>query len=64
MSPDIALIDHETGPDTGEQFLLGDELARPLDQQDQDVECASAEMNGSIPFEQEVRRGPQTEWPK
>jgi len=41
---DIALLDHEAGPDTLEQLVLADQLAGPLDQDHEHVEGACAKQ--------------------
>jgi hypothetical protein len=64
LNSEITLNDGKASPDTSEQFLLADDLARALNQNDQEVECASADMNGSISLEQQMRCGLQTKRPK
>jgi hypothetical protein len=57
LSSEVALIDSKARPDTGEQFVFGDDLARALNQNNQEVECTSADANGGISFKQQMRRG-------
>jgi hypothetical protein len=55
---EITLFDNKARPDSIEQFLLGDELPRALNQNDQEVECSSTDVDWCITFEQDMRRGP------
>jgi hypothetical protein len=64
LSSEITFIDGNARPDTSEQFVLGDDLARALNQNDQEVECTNADVNRRISFKQEMRRGRQAKWPK
>ena len=64
LSSEVTLDDGSAWPDAGEQFVLGDDLARALDQDDQEVECAIADMNGRLSLEQQTRRGTQTKRPE
>jgi hypothetical protein len=64
LCSEITLIDSDVWPDASEQFLLGDELAGALNQDNQEVERTSADVNGGISLKQEMRRGSQTKRPK
>ena len=57
LCSEIALIDDKACPNTSEQFVLGDDLARAFNQNGQEIERTSADVNGCISLEQEVRRG-------
>ena len=61
----IVLIDHGTGPDFGQQLILGDEVPRPADKDRQEVkrpwaklDRASAQQQFSRPREE--RNGPNS----
>jgi hypothetical protein len=64
LCSEVTLIDSNARPDTSEQFLLGNELAGALNQDNQKIERTSADVNGRIGFKQEMRRRPQTKRPK
>jgi hypothetical protein len=60
LGSEITFVDGKAWPNTSEQFVLRDELARALNQNDQEVERTSANVDGCISLKQDMRRWPQT----
>src|SRR5712664_2219380 len=57
MDAEATLVDRDTRPDPRHQIVLADNLARLLDQNDQDIERAAANMKrDTFPFDQPLRR--------
>ena len=57
MDPEATLVDRDTRPDPRHQFILADNLARMLDQNEEDIERAAAKMKrDAFPFDQPLRR--------
>ena len=52
MDPKIAFLDVGIWPDLCEQLSLADQLARTLDEGVQEIESATADTDGPIPFQQ------------
>jgi hypothetical protein len=62
MNSQSALVDRDVGPHAREQILLADDFACVLHQNDQNVECAAAQLKrDATPLEKSFRRE-QTEW--
>jgi hypothetical protein len=53
----VALLDENVRPNLGDDLLLGHELARPLDEGDEDGEGAAAERDGLAGLEQREATG-------
>src|SRR3954453_1005968 len=64
VDPEVALLDEGVGPDAGDKLVLADDLARPLDQGDQDVQRPAAERHRLVALEQELPRREQPERPE
>ncbi len=61
---EIVLLDDDAGPDPRDQLPLAHELARALNQRDQDIEGAAAETERLILFEEEALARAQSEGTK
>jgi hypothetical protein len=56
MDPEATLVDRDTRPDPRHQIMLADNLARMLDQNEEDIERAAADMKrDTFPFDQPLR---------
>jgi hypothetical protein len=45
MDTEVGLFHKDIWPDSRDQFLAGDDFSSPLDQHDQDIELAAAQLN-------------------
>lgn len=54
VDPQVSVLDERVGPDAGNDFFLGDNFPRPLDQGGQDFECPAAEVERLLAFEQKL----------
>ena len=44
MDAEVGLLHNHVRPDSRDQFLVGDDFSGPLDQSDQDIERAAAQL--------------------
>src|SRR5712671_2365032 len=51
MDFEIAFFDHRIGPNAGHELALCDQLARTLDQRDQNLQSPAAETNPCLTFQ-------------
>jgi hypothetical protein len=58
---EITLLDGRVGPDARHELVLGNQLARALDQRCQDLEGTAAETNGDFTFQQKLLRRKEAE---
>ncbi len=57
---EVALLDKGVPPRAGHQFVFANQLARTLDQSDEEIERATAEANRLVAFEQQALLREQT----
>src|ERR1700681_925651 len=61
MDLEVALLDDRVGPHARHELVLGNQLARALDQCCQDLQGTAAETNGGVTFQQKLLRRKEAE---
>src|SRR5271166_7067083 len=61
LSLEVAVIDEDLRPDPGNQLVFADHLAGLFHQSGQDVEGTAADLNLSVPLQQQPLTGKQSE---
>ena len=56
MDFEVALLDEDVRPHASEQVFLADCFSGVIEETNQEVECATADLNGLTVFEQQLTR--------